>query len=364
LFVLIELEFLMSKSSQRMSRGFTLIELLVVIAIIAILVALLLPAVQQVREAARKSQCQDQLHNLAIALMSYEGTYKTFAPGLTGCNDGAAHNSGRLSPYFGMLPYFEQKPLYDQIKGAVGQGQQPWTNNATTHPWWRVDLEVLQCPSDTPPDRDLGKVNYVVNKGDRATELEHREPERNRGVFGGWTPFTVSSVTDGTSNTLCFSEARYSKSYAADMWEVNGMTKANVAGVQNNPSLCVAALDPSDKNRWLTINAPTNTYRRGDRWGDGRPAFTGFQTILPPNSPSCANGGNTEDPNNAIYSAGSLHPGGAQCALLDGKVTFVSENIDAGNSAATPPGRVITKSPFGVWGALGTRGCGETARVP
>ncbi|MFV0445058.1 MAG: DUF1559 domain-containing protein [Planctomycetaceae bacterium] len=346
------------------SSAFTLIELLVVIAIIAILVALLLPAVQQVREAARKAQCQDQLHNLAIAVMNYEGTFKGLPPGLTGENTGTAHNSGRLSPYFGLLPFIEQKPLYDQIRGAAGQGQQPWTNNEMTHPWWRADIEVLQCPSDPPPDRDLGKVNYVVNKGDRTTELENREPERNRGLFGGWNSIRISDVTDGTSNTIVFSEARYSKSYGQDMWESQGVPRANATGVATSPSLCLSFLDPSNKNRWATVNAPTNTYRRGDRWGDGRTVFTGFQTILPPNSPSCVEGGNTEGPDNAIFSAGSLHPGGAQCALLDGKVTFVSENIDTGNLASTPPGRVSSPSPFGVWGALGTRGASETVRVP
>lgn len=351
-------------SAFRRARGFTLIELLVVIAIIAILVALLLPAVQQVREAARKAQCQDQLHNLAIALMNYEGTYKTFPPGVTGHNDGTTHNSCRLSQYFGMLPYIEQKPLYDQIRSQPDQGNTPWTNNATTHPWWREDIALLQCPSDSPPDRDLGKVTYVSNRGDRATELENWEYERFRGMFGGRLPVKVVDVTDGTSNTICFSEIRYSKSYGNDMWEVWGMSKANVTGVEMNPSLCIAALDPNNKNRWSTVNAPTNTYRRGDRWGDGRPAFTGFQTILPPNSPSCTNGGNTEDPNNAIYSATSWHPGGVQVALVDGKVTFVSENIDAGNLANAPPGRVLDPSPYGVWGALGTRAAGESRRVP
>ncbi|MFV0442268.1 MAG: type II secretion system protein, partial [Planctomycetaceae bacterium] len=94
-------------------RGFTLIELLVVIAIIAILVALLLPAVQQVREAARKSQCQDHFHNLVIAMHSYEGTFKGLPLAV------AANNTGHgPSVWVHVLPFIEQKPLYDRIAGT------------------------------------------------------------------------------------------------------------------------------------------------------------------------------------------------------------------------------------------------------
>ncbi len=342
------------------SRGFTLIELLVVIAIIAILVALLLPTVQQVREAARKAQCQDQLHNLAIAVMNYEGAFSTLPPGRTGTNSDPESNAGRLSPFFGLLPFIEQKPLYDQIKSHHNQGDRPWISTA----WWNTQIELLECPSDSLPKRDRGKTSYVVNKGDRATELEDREIERCRGLFGGWTPFRIADITDGTSNTICFSEIRFSKSYGNDLWEVAGMTKASVAGVATNPSLCKAQVDPSNPNRWATVNAPSPMYRRGDRWGDGRETYTGFQTILPPNSPSCVDGANTEGPNNAIFSASSWHPGGVQVALLDGKVAMISENVDAGDQAATPPGREISPSPYGVWGALGTRNCGESKGVP
>ena len=99
---------------------------------------------------------------------------------------------------------------------------------------------------------------------------------------------------------------------------------------------------------------------RGDRWLDGRPAFTGFQTILPPNSPSCVSSTNAEDPNNAIYSASSAHVGGAHALLVDGGVRFISGNIDTGNLTTVTPGRVMTPSPYGVWGALGTRSATES----
>ncbi|MEZ6056783.1 MAG: DUF1559 domain-containing protein [Planctomycetaceae bacterium] len=332
--------------------GFTLIELLVVIAIIAILVALLLPAVQSVREAARRSQCQDHLHNLAIAVMNYEGVSKTFPPGLTG----TSLSSTRLSPFYGLCPFIEAKPLYDQINAAASPGN-PWDSRA----WWDTDIAILACPSDTTQDRDRGKTSYVVNKGDRATELEHRELERCRGMFGGVTPFRVRDITDGSSNTMVFSEIRQSPSYGGDGLEVAGQARKNTSGVEGNPSLCIAALDPNDKSKWSSGDGDNI---RGQRWGDGRPSFTGFQGILPPNSPSCISSGNNEDPNNAVYSASSSHPGGVHIALLDGKVTFISENVDAGNSSAAAPGRTTQASPYGVWGALSTRHCGETKQAP
>jgi hypothetical protein len=281
-----------------------------------------------------------------------------FQPGLTGTNTGTNNNAGRLSPLFGMLPFLDQSNLFSAIQSGAGdnQGTNPWTSRQ----WWDQDIVAFQCPSDTLHDRDRGKTSYVVNKGDRATELENREQERNRGVFGGQygVGVRIRDIVDGTSNTIAISETRRSVAYGGDDLEVYGQARINTAGVEPNPSLCIAALDPANKARFA---AGSNGERvRGDRWGDGRPAFTGFQTILPPNSPSCIAGGNNEDPNNAIYSASSAHTGRVQVLMCDGTVRFVSENIDTGNITAVPPVRATTPSPYGVWGALGTRGCGET----
>lgn len=340
------------KFYQPLRRAFTLIELLVVIAIIAILIALLLPAVQQAREAARRSNCKNNLKQLGLALHNYHDTHKSFPPGLTGTGHGTTHNSVRLSSYFGLLPHFDQAALFNQITGEPNQGPNPWTSTT----YWDMDIPALLCPSDSAfQNRERGKASYVFNKGDRATELENREPERVRGLFGGTNVFRIRDITDGTSNTIAMSEIRMSPSYGGDNEEVYGQVRKSTAGVETNPSLCLATL--ASKERY--ISGSDGDRRRGDRWADGRPAFTGFQTILPPNSPSCTSSTNSEDPNNAIYSAASAHTGGVHCLFADGAVHFISENIDAGNSSATPPGRVTTNSPFGIWGALGTRNCSE-----
>ena len=338
-------------------RGFTLIELLVVIAIIAILVALLLPAVQQAREAARRSNCKNNLKQIGIALHDYHDTYSALPPGRTGTGTGSVgeHNDRRLSPFFGLLPFMEQGPMFDQITSQPNQGGRPW--NEGGRPWWATNIPALGCPSDTRQKRDEGKTNYVFSHGDRATELENRELERGRGLFLGEVPIRIADIIDGTSNTVAVSEVVMSASYGGDNLEIAGQVRKSTAGVNTNPSLCLAQVDPANPRAFVA--GSDGDRRRGDRWGDARPAFTGFQTILPPNSPSCTNGGNSEDPNNAIYSVASRHRGGVQVCMADGGVRFISENIDTGDLTATPPGRVTTPSPYGVWGALGTRNGGE-----
>ncbi|AMV19182.1 DUF1559 domain-containing protein [Planctomyces sp. SH-PL14] len=340
---------------RKRNTGFTLIELLVVIAIIAVLVAILLPAVQQAREAARMSQCKSNLKQMGIAMHSYIETYSCFPPGLTGSAQQPGDNSdnaGRLSANFGLLPFFDQQSIYNAITAASNQGARPWDSRD----WWNANIPTLQCPSDVQHKRDRGKTSYAFSKGDRSIELEHREIERVRGLFGGWTPFSIRDVTDGTSNTLAMSEVRKSVAYGGDNLEVYGQVLKSVTGVQTNPSLCLGQLS-SNPGRFTTGDADR---MRGDRWGDGRPAFTGFQAILPPNSPSCVNSTNAEDPDNAVYSASSAHTGGVNCLMADGAVHFISDNIDCGNLASPPPGRDTTPSQYGIWGAMGTRACQES----
>ena len=347
------------KTQRSFQRGFTLIELLVVIAIIAILIALLLPAVQQAREAARRSKCQNNLKQLGLALHNYHDVYGQFPPGKTGTNSGSGSNGGRLSPFFGLLPFIDQTALYNEIVGQPNQGGTPWD---TSKEWWNRNLVALQCPSDFLRRQDSGKTSYLVCKGDRLTSLEDSNMRAGRGMFLGTQGVKMRDVKDGTSNTIAMSETVRSYEYGSNNLEVDGQVRkstpirVSTSPDVYNPSICVAALDPNDSALFASGDADR---RRGDRWGDGRPAFTGFQTVLPPNSPSCVNGTNSEDPNNAVYSAASKHVGGVHCLFVDGAVRFISENIDTGDISADGPGWNMKSSPYGVWGALGTRRCGE-----
>ena len=130
--------------AERGRRGFTLIELLVVSAVIAMLISLLLPAVQQVREAARKSQCQNHLHNMAVALHSYESSFKRFPPGWVGAAAGQHDIYGNNGFAWGtfVLPYIEQKPLYDQVNF------QRSILDPVHASLLRTPIEVFLCPSD------------------------------------------------------------------------------------------------------------------------------------------------------------------------------------------------------------------------
>jgi type II secretory pathway pseudopilin PulG len=355
-----------------------LIELLVVIAIIAILVALLLPAVQQVREAARKSQCQDHLHNICIALHNYESAYKQFVfrkGGTLGYGDGSRRdgNYERLSGMVALLPFVEQKPLYDKFTAADPNpvpippgGPAPWANQAA---WADGQVEVYRCPSDpatvgTPgAPASRGICNYVFNQGD-FTGAANRDDMNVNGVFGTRRTYAMRDIVDGTSNTLAWSErvfANFGIGGRANP-DVREGILTNIAAINTNPGACLSAasaiISGGRYTTWTAVKGKASSI-----WQDGQPEINAFFTILPPNGPSCINDGNgNADGAINLMSASSYHPGGAQAVLLDGKVTFISENIDTGNLgvAASRGGR----SPFGVWGALGTRAGGDTARVP
>jgi prepilin-type N-terminal cleavage/methylation domain-containing protein len=355
--------------------GFTLIELLVVIAIIAILVALLLPAVQQVREAARKSQCQDHLHNLGVAIHDYESAYKTAPFGCTHTDPNWVRPR-RASGFYGLLIFIEQKPLFDTMK------QDFLTRNITNPddcvPWnggWnptRVDIEMLACPSDTRSvvSRELGKCNYMFSRGDSPWDHNQWGGNGGRGFRGMFTgagdeyggvgqhvgrATRFADATDGLSNSVMMSE-RVQAVEGSNLVQ-DGGTATGLGGalVQTNPSLCLTVINPTTK-------AFTGGYGSwgGIRWLDGAPAFTGHTTILGPNRGSCTQGG--WDGEDGIYEPSSRHAGGAQVVMGDAKVTFVSENIDTGNTALAPV--IGGRSRYGVWGALGSIAGGDTSRVP
>ncbi|MEO2036770.1 MAG: DUF1559 domain-containing protein [Planctomycetaceae bacterium] len=349
------------------SKGFTLIELLVVIAIIAILIALLLPAVQQAREAARRTQCKNNLKQLGLALHNYHDVYGKFVfgkggTGWTGANTG---NWGRLSGLPPLLPYFDQAPLYQMMTGGgtgssmngtqnyPPMGPEPWKTNYRP---WRSQIPGLVCPSDSQPRQDwaggrspIAKTNYGFSNGDSIRASQNAQ--LNRGVFAHSSCYGISDILDGSSNTILMAELVRSQGGLA----ILGGT-AIIGGTDLDPTICLNAFDPAKKRDF----APGTTMRgwSGDRWCDSNVSMTGFNTVLPPNSPRCSN--DTWDGRWGVYSTQSRHTGGVQVLLGDGSVRFISENIDSGNKSASDPGGNAGDSPYGVWGALGTKNGGET----
>lgn len=342
-----------ASGTSRRSRGFTLIELLVVIAIIAILIALLLPAVQQAREAARRSQCRNNLKQLGLALHNYHDVFGVFPYRVGGPS---ARVSSLLNGHISMFPYIDQAPLFNQISQGLENPDLavPPTSIADSNflPF-REQVPMLLCPSDTASMETIAVHNYSFSSGD-SIEVPNGWAQ-TRGLFGGRFCYRMRDIRDGSSNTIAMAErARLPNDQNPSDRDVVAATRLNVAGLDQNPSICLA------EAAGATLYPAGAAIRglAGTRGSSGLPARASFNTVLPPNSPSCKDG--TSDGGWGIYSVSSRHTGGAHVLMADGAVRFVSENIDAGNPAAPDPTSIGGPSPYGVWGALGTRAGQET----
>jgi len=315
--------------------GFTLVELLVVIAIIGVLVALLLPAVQTARESARRAQCSNNLRQVGLAMTQYADTYKSAFP------------VGEYSCCWGtwlvaLLPYIEQKALFDQYKhfGAVQNqaGNATSQTDATTRyggsqnlPVTKIQIQPYTCPSDSitaSPGIFSGITfhNYVANHGNTTQArtstfgtMLNGQPNKFKGApfikVASWNsnPQTMrfSDVSDGLSNTLAFSE---------------------------------------------TVQGHANDLRGFAWWNGG----AHFETLLAPNTsqpdvlesssycvtsdvynPPCT-GATTSNPTS--IAARSRHPAGVMAALCDGSVRFVPNtiNLDVWRGLSTAAGREVT----------------------
>ncbi|MCC9609392.1 DUF1559 domain-containing protein [Blastopirellula sp. JC732] len=331
-------------------KAFTLVELLVVIAIIGVLIALLLPAVQQAREAARRMQCSNNLKQLGLSLHNHHDTYR-YMPVLRNIGGG---NHDRRSGFISLLPFLEQNNTYELIQNDLGTA--PWSS--TTY-WQQFNFDGFQCPTSPPPATYNGgqtcRRNYHMCLGDRLRDRDG-QMESTRGMFqkgSGATnvapknKMTFAAVTDGLSNTMAFSE-RISM-FASARADQGAFAQIALTST-SSPSDCTAALTMT----WMG-------QIEDSRWNDGRSPYSGFFAAAPPNSVSCTgdgNSGNIHDGSYALPGASSLHPGGVLASLGDGSVRFVAETIDSGNQGASF-NFTSGASPYGVWGALGSRNGGE-----
>jgi prepilin-type N-terminal cleavage/methylation domain-containing protein/prepilin-type processing-associated H-X9-DG protein len=381
---------MLPRVDHRKPAGFTLVELLVVIAIIGTLVGLLLPAVQVARESARRSTCQNNIKQLALAVLSHESAKKVFPYGRGGpissntysgvpytdsrpaygdTVDGVAYpGTGGLSAYVPLLPYLEEASTFNKI----GSTPVNLNDGSATSPYVRRIPQIL-CPSD-PPTNDIsvfGQSNYVFSYGDKCDGLADDatvsltavnsnsgnalKAQGQRGLFGLNSATKSRQIIDGLSSTIAISEC--TRPSGSGNTAING-ADANTNWNTNNPSNCKA----SYLGGWSGSAATAIISRdrsMGTKWANGRFGFAGFNTILQPNYGAC----------NAYTHTGtqpprSRHGGGVLAAFADGSVTFISENIDAGNPAAAWPAGPTSPSPYGVWGQLGTMAGGESVRQP
>jgi len=220
----------------RQRKGFTLIELLVVIAIIAVLIGLLLPAVQKVREAAARTQCANTLKQLGLAMHGYHGRHEAFPPGYISWT---AANDSDLGPGWGwaahLLPDIEQEGLYRQIALNVDIAAAQHSGPRSHY------LKLLRCPADFGPPTFLtignpvsvATANYVGCFG--SNELE-AGPGNGNGVFYRNSQTKLLDIVDGTSQTLAAGERSYKRSPSTWVGSVTGADEAQalVLGVADH----------------------------------------------------------------------------------------------------------------------------------
>lgn len=336
---------MLGKCQQRLRfAAFTLVELLVVIAIIAVLIGLLLPAVQAAREAARRMQCANNLKQVALAVHNYESSHRHFPPSAIIGTVGDINTNATWSIHGRILPYIEQGNLYDLVDLSLA-----WDDQASIS---GLKIATYACPSDphsdTPRDvspklaSPLFPTTYGFNFGSWLVY----DPATRRmgdGSFGPNATLGFRDFIDGTSNTLMVSEVKARQLYGRNEPPSGG-------GSMPAPRLdaVIAKLPPHFS--WCRPNGHTE-------WPDGRVHHQGFTTTAGPNNrviggaasnlcPAQADIDYTSkqeatsdsEPTFAIITSRSYHPGVVQSALMDGSVRTHTESID-----------------LVLWRALGTR---------
>jgi len=331
-----------------------------------------------------------------------------------------ANNRGNLSFLVGLMPFMENQALWEQISApfsipagnpgagrvfsamgpdpTMGLGAGNNGHGTNTYVPWLTNVATLRCPSD--PGVGLpsqGRTNYGACMGDAVNHIHtgpanargivtsaraQRTRESCRGFFVPRSKMGFRDVLDGTANTIACGELNTDLGDRSITTDIIQMVAVDI--LETVPTACRPNINPLRPRFWATTLVGATDIggtegARGYKWALGDSIYTGFQTILPPNKEICghqSSGGTAGVGYEGLMTASSRHQGGAHVLMADGAVKFITDSIEAGDSnnatvrqfgVATPeptsPTQAGSMSPYGLWGALGTRANKETIKV-
>jgi hypothetical protein len=365
----------------RSRRAFSLVELLIVFAIVLLLVGIALTGLQAARESARRLSCAANLRDLGLGLLHHHqalGVLPPFCGGPDSTSTQVWGSPPQPSPYprpgiglasgFVMLLPFIGEPTLSDAIAAAGW---PFACSAL---YASARLPLLQCPSDPSPRSH----NYLFSIGDRyrgfwpSSHIPAADDapfqSQLRGLFGLQSRVRLESVRDGLSHTIAISECVRPRGLGRTVPStetVGGVRYFGPAEAVVNDRFAVSFSDQQPASCLASfVNGgfrPGTTlfimnYSPGWLWSFGRPSHISFSTVLPPNAPRCS-----DMETQGSLTPQSLHPGGVFGLMADGAVRFIADDIDAGDPSL--PDRQTGPSPYGVWGALGSRAGAEVASL-
>ena len=276
-------------------------------------------------------------------------------------------NTWMKGGFVSLLPYVEAGDLYQQLYNSAtpggGASYSKWA-----YPAFQKTINPYLCPSDSFPrgageSPPRGTRNYVMCNGDRCSGWGN---DIRRGAFI-WNSGAVSAppratqikdITDGLSKTLVLSE----RAIGGDNTNSIRGDTAFYGSLTSNPAGCLSTAAGDQYVDPTQIVGAGTAWKAGRLWADGCPYYGAFNTILPPNSPSCTIRLGSGDRVNGVFTPNSYHTGGVVACMADGAVLFVNDNVDSGDPTQSYPSATSGMSPYGVWGALGSIASGSAER--
>ena len=346
--------------------GFTLVELLVVIAIIGILIGMLLPAVQSVREAARRTVCANNIRQVSLAVLNYESAHQQFPKNQIGpgvANGSGSHGTGYYSWLVELLPNLEQGNLHNQFDLRINNGDGASYKLDASHPNALAAstlVETFLCPSDTPNLNNeiiLGSANpapgnYAGNAGWPSYATGYTGERGASGIYNGAIPLEhpsspvswhakrigMHSFSDGTSNTALLSERLIQSGNSASEIQ-NGDNRLRSLHILERFETLSEIVDQMSSSHAHVFESA----HIGRSWSSGSPLVAPtYMHVQTPNS-LMGHYGTSMEEGDFVVTASSRHTGGVNLALVDGSVQFVSSNVSQK-----------------VWWAVGSRNDGRT----